>query len=319
MSEKLEPLEENNNLPPLENEDYRLEALDSKNDYSHLRNDEAIVDTFIDEVEKEDILNKNSNHIFFFGTAQSGKSVILSTMLYYLNSNEGVLRPNREAQNDQQSKVLLESFFSNIRQGNLPNRTTKGNVTELNFIFTPNNKSEKVPSTNFTFLEISGEDLSVIRGGGNYGDHIGKYLKADIPLTFIIVTSYDNAHREDTIINQFLDEIELYGKDPKKVNIILVISKWDKSGHLEPRSMDELDDFIDKRLSMTSQRLDTFELDRTYYTVGEISTMGEEKVKRLSLKSAKNLSHWLYESIVGIPLDYEGTFWERIKWSILGK
>lgn len=306
MSEKLKPLE-----------DYRLEALESEDYYSYLEDDKSIADTFIPNIDKENTLNKDSNHIFFFGTPQSGKSVILSTILYHLNTGEGVLRPNGVAQNNRQSKVLLQSFYSNITKGIFPNRTTKGDIAELNFTFTPNNESEKVPPINFTFLEISGEDLSVIRDGGSHGEHISKYLKADIPLTFIIVTSYDNAHNEDVIINQFLDEIELYGKAPEKVNIILVISKWDKSGHLEPRSEDELGNFIDERLPMTSQRFDTFRLSKTYYTVGKVSAM--EVIEGLSFKSAKNLSHWLYESIVGVPLDYEGTFWERIKWSVFGK
>ena len=40
-----------------------------------------------------EIKNKDSNFVFFFGTASSGKSVILATMLYYMRSQAGVLRP----------------------------------------------------------------------------------------------------------------------------------------------------------------------------------------------------------------------------------
>lgn len=267
-------------------------------------------------------INKNTNYIFFFGTAQSGKSVITSTMLYYLNINEGALRPNKELGNDYEAKVLKSTFFDNLKKGILPERTTKGQITNLNFTFEPNNKSDKVPPINLTFLEISGEDLGQIKRGGKFPEHIDKYLRAKIPLTFIIVTSYDNAHNEDGLIGEFLDELETYGINPKTANIILVISKWDKSGLMQPKNADELDDFIDERLGMTSQRMDINQFAKTYYTVGNVSTdniSDVSKVEKLRLTSARNLSYWLYESITGIPLDYQGTFWERLKWGIFGK
>jgi hypothetical protein len=57
-------------------------------------------------------------------------------------------------------------------------------------------------------LETSGENHKDISRGGTYHSSIEAYLNANIPLTFIIVTSYDTAHKEDTLINEFLDELE---------------------------------------------------------------------------------------------------------------
>ncbi len=102
-----------------------------------------------------DIKNKDSNFVFFFGTAESGKSVILSSMLYYLSSQAGVLRPKLGTPNTKEAQVLLSDFFENIRQGILPNRTTRDQVTRLDLVFEPNNKSKKVPPINLTFLETS--------------------------------------------------------------------------------------------------------------------------------------------------------------------
>ena len=59
-------------------------------------------------------------------------------------------------------------------------------------------------------------------------------------------------------------------------------------------------------------RLDTYGLTKTFYTIGELNEV-TNRVTSLSLDTAGVLSKWLYESIVGYPLDYEGTFWERIK------
>jgi hypothetical protein len=263
-----------------------------------------------------EIKNKDSNFVFFFGTAESGKSVILSSMLYYLSSQAGVLRPKLGTPNSREAKVLLADFFENIRQGILPNRTTRDQVTRLDLVFEPNNKSKKVPPINLTFLETSGENHNEIRRGGSYHSSIESYLNANIPLNFIIVTSFDTAHKDDYLINEFLDELERKGKNLKSVNVILVVSKWDKSGRMDVANTDELENFINERLSITSQRIDTYGLNKTYYTIGNIQNAnGEERITLLSLSTAEVLSKWLYESIVGYALDYEGTFWERIKFS----
>ncbi len=263
-----------------------------------------------------ELKNKDSNFVFFFGTAESGKSVILSSMLYYLSSQAGVLRPKLGTPNTREAQVLLSDFFENIRQGILPNRTTRDQVTRLDLVFEPNNKSKKVPPINLTFLETSGENHNEIRRGGSYHSSIESFLNANVPLTFIIVTSYDTAHKDDTLINEFLDELERKGKNLKSVNVILVVSKWDKSGRMDVANEDELNSFINERLSRTSQRIDTYGLSKTYYTIGNIqNSNGSEKITLLSLSTAEVLSNWLYESIAGFPLDYGGTFWERIKFS----
>ncbi|MEN4760847.1 hypothetical protein ABEG63_10985 [Chryseobacterium sp. C39-AII1] len=263
-----------------------------------------------------DIKNKDSNFVFFFGTAESGKSVILSSMLYYLRSHAGVLRPKLGTPNSKEANVLLSDFFENIRQGVLPNRTTRDQVTRLDLVFEPNNKSKRVVPIDLTFLETSGENHNEIRRGGSYHSSIESFLNANIPLTFIIVTSYESAHRDDSLINEFLDELERKGKNLRSVNAILIVSKWDKSGRMDVESPEELDGFVNERLPMTAQRIDTYGLSKTYYTIGSVqNSVGQEKVSLLNLSTAEVLSKWLYRSIVGYDLDYEGTFWERLKFS----
>ena len=167
----------------------------------------------------EDIKNKDSNFIFFFGTAGSGKSVLLSTMLYAMRTQFGIIRPKVGTPNSHEAKILLSNFFENIRKGVLPERTTRDKVTRLDLVFDPNNKSQKVKPINLTFLETSGENHNEIRGGNNYHKNISKYLQANIPITFIIVTSYQSAHQEDAIINEFFDLLEEKGKNFKNIMV----------------------------------------------------------------------------------------------------
>ncbi len=266
-----------------------------------------------------DIKNKNSNYVFFFGTVQSGKSVILSTLLYTLRTKFGVIRPQKSTPNSREAMILLSDFFENIRKGILPNRTVRDQVTRMDFVFEPNNKSKKVVPINLTFLESAGENHNEIGRGGNYHGSIAQYLKADIPITFILVTGYDSAHNEDTLLNEFLYLLESEGKNLRNINLVLVISKWDKSGNQTPSSED-LDYFVKERLPMTYQFLETNGLAKTYYTIGQLENAnGSDKIVSLNLDSAEILSKWLYKSISGVSLDYEGSIWEQLKWSLGSK
>lgn len=304
---------ENENLKPLsfENESgLKTLSFETKPQTS---NDDFVP---IAKTSGNDIKNKDSNFVFFFGDAGTGKSVILSAMLYYMRAQAGVVRPKLGTPNSKEAQVLLSDFFENIRQGVLPNRSDRDRVIRLDLVFEPNNRSKKTPPINLTFLEMSGENHKEIKRGGNYHSSIESYLNANIPLTFIMVTSFESAHKDDVLINEFLDELERKNKNLKSVNAILIVSKWDKSGRTDVDNAQELDAFIYDRLPMTAQRIDTYRLSKSYFTIGSISNNeGVDKINLLNLSTAEVLSKWLYRSIVGYDLDYEGTFWERIKFS----
>lgn len=304
-NEPLKPLtfDDNNELKPL--------SFETKN---NSENDDFVP---ISKGNSAEIKNKDSNFVFFFGTASSGKSVILATMLYYLRSQAGVIRPKIGTPNTAEAEILLYDFFDNISKGILPEGTVKDKVTRLDLVFEPNNKSKKITPINLTFLETSGENHNDIKRGGNYHSSIETYLTANLPLTFIIVSSYENAHKDDILINTFLNKLEKYEKSLKSINIILVISKWDKSGSTNIEAA-ELENYIHARLPMTSTAIDTYGLAKTFYTIGEINEE-TNKITLLDLDRAQKLSEWLYESIVGYSLDYEGTFFERIKNSFSNK
>jgi hypothetical protein len=296
----------------LDNEELRPLSFETKIPTSHS------TDNFvpISKGANNEIKNRDSNFVFFFGVSASGKSVILSSILYYLSSQAGVLSPKAGTPNSKEAQVLLADFFENISKGILPNRTTRDQVTRIDLNFEPNNKSKKVQPINLTFLETAGANHQDITKGNQYHSSIDSYLNAKIPLNIIIVTSYDSAHKEDSLIYEFLNRLVEKGIDSKFVNILLVISKWDLSEKIGVSSEDELESFISERLPMTNNRINSYELSKTYFTIGKIETIGNlEKITILNLDSAEIIAKWLYESIVGYPLDYEGTFWERIKFS----
>lgn len=268
----------------------------------------------ISQTTTQKIKSKDSNFIFFFGTGGSGKSVILASLIYYMSSQAGAMRPKLNTPNTREAEILLYDFVDNLRQGILPERSFRDKVTRLDLVFEPNNKSKKVNPVNLTFLETSGENHNEIKRGGSYHSNIEEYLSANIPLNFILVTGYDTSHQDDALLVTFLNELERKGKSLKSVNALLVISKWDKSGSMGVGSPDQLEHFVRERLPMTSQRLDTYGLNMTYFTIGniEMNANGEERLTSLNLQTAQVVTEWLYSSITGVDLNYEGTFWERL-------
>ncbi len=264
-----------------------------------------------------DIKNIDSNFVFFFGISGSGKTVILSAILYYYGTQAGALGPKLDTQNTKPAKALLYEWFTKLKKGMLPDRSPLNQLTRLDFVFKPNNKSKKVTPINLTFLETAGGNHSDISRGGNYINSIDAYLSSNIPLQVIIVTSFDTAEGDDVLINEFFDLLETKGKNLNSVNLILVISKWDISGRTGVSHEEELEDFIQLKLPITNKRVNTFELNKTYFTIGNvISTANGERIEEVNLASAELLSKWLYQNISGVPLDYEGTFLERIKFSL---
>ncbi len=312
IAEELKPLDFGGNNNNLETDNSNT----TENSYSNISEEEE----FVPRVRRTTgIVNQNSNYIFSFGTAESGKSVILSSMLYAMQTEYGVLSPKIEAPNSKEAEVLLSDFFDNIAQGILPERTDRDKVTRMDLVFKPNNKSQKVTPADFTFLEASGENWNEIRRGGVLHSSIDSYLSADVSLTFMLVTGYNSAHKEDSILKEFLFLLEKKRHHLRNTNVILIVSKWDKSGSENVSSEEELENFIRERLPMTNSFLETNGLDKTYYTIGELyfdEQENKEKVAEFNFESAKRLSKWLYKSVKGYDLDYEGTFWEQLKWSL---
>ena len=69
------------------------------------------------QINSNEITSEDSNFVFFFGIAGTGKSVILSAMLYYFKTKGGVLRTKPGAPNSKEAQVLLADFFENISKG----------------------------------------------------------------------------------------------------------------------------------------------------------------------------------------------------------
>ena len=90
-----------------------------------------------------------------------------SDILYYYGTQAGALGPKLDTQNTKPAKALLYEWFTKLKKGMLPDRSPLNQLTRLDFVFKPNNKSKKVTPINLTFLETAGGNHSDISRGGN--------------------------------------------------------------------------------------------------------------------------------------------------------
>jgi hypothetical protein len=269
---------------------------------------------FIPIANNNSLESEETNFVFFFGRAQAGKSVILASLLYYMNARVGTVRPKISTPNTREAEVLIYDMLDGLKRGIWPSRTVKDQVMRINLVLDPNNKSKKVKPLCLTFLEMSGENLQEVRRGGDFHRDINEYLNANIAITFFFVTDYENASEDDALMISFLRKLEGERKNFKSVNAILIIAKWDKSGDIRIQSEEHLDKFVQDRMPLTSNQINTYELYKTYYTVGRViqDERGNEVLEELDLETAGILTEWLYESITGVNLNYEGTWCERL-------
>ena len=101
--------------------------------------------------------DRNSTFVFMFGRQQAGKTVILSSLAYHMGVDENGLLETRRRVDNLKGAAYLKQLSQSVRKGQFMNRTAVGSLYELDLTYTPN--KPEVPM-NFTFLEMSGEDLS---------------------------------------------------------------------------------------------------------------------------------------------------------------
>ena len=263
----------------------------------------------------ENLLQRNTNFIFFFGKPAAGKSHLMASLIHYMKTcGLGDLIVSKT--NEREAHVLIQDMFESIHTGTYLSRTASqiGGTeppTEIDLIFKP--KDNRLPVMKFTFLEMSGENLELVqvRGenkqSGSLPDTIDAYLNCpNLKINFFLLASHEDAQRDAQIIDSFLDY--LVQKDSKfdRYAYLLAITKWDTyKGSYQRR----VEDFADNYMPQVYQRLikEGGLNALTNYSLGSFQklningTTADVLVRADSAKAAL-VTQWLYKSITGIPL-----------------
>jgi len=244
---------------------------------------------------------KDTNFVFLFGKAAVGKTAIIASIFHFLNTEcqLGYLEQISSLNNNvnENGRNLGEIIKQNISIGRFPDRTGIGNLFGIDTCFISSRIRPNLNPLRLTFLDMPGEDLHQVSIGqqGKFPKNIDVFFKAGkLSMTFILVTSYDEAQKDDLLMVNFLDYI--YKKSPRfrESRVLLLISKWDK---YSKRMNDS--DFIQNQMPQTFRKLSretnsygTFSLGMVIEEVDELPFIQE-----YNGRSAERVFSWIYQTL----------------------
>lgn len=274
----------------------------------------------------ENLINRQTTFIFFFGKPAAGKSHLMASLIHYMKTCELgdlILSGN----NLRDAHLLFQDMFKSIQTGTYLNRTAAqiGGTeppTEIDLIFRP--KDTSLPEMRFTFLEMSGENLELVqvRGTneqtGRLPDSIETYLNCpDLQLNFFLLSSHESATHDSQLIDSFLDY--LVQKDEKfdRYKYLLAITKWDT---YKGEFKNDYEAFIEKIMPHIYHRLIKPGSPNalTSYSLGVFQKhwdKGHETdlLVQADYSRAAVVTAWMYKNITGRSLIPEPGFLERIR------
>jgi hypothetical protein len=246
------------------------------------------------------------------GFPQAGKSLLLSSLMYYARKGKDTPFTTNLLENDHflKGRLAADQMIDYFDKGKLYQSTEKGSLDLIGIDIHP--AKSKLPSLNLAFLDLAGEDIKGIKTseGAAFTDKINAVFNGvkidNTPIVFILVTPFEpprkddessqNAHdREDTLHYDFLNYIKQ--NQPELLNnskFFIVVSQWDRNSNA---GLDVETYIREKRPSIFS------------YVKNSTVVWGEYSIGKL-LES--NIDGVQVQEIVRKNLDYPSRFWKKL-------
>ncbi|OOR88253.1 hypothetical protein B0181_08395 [Moraxella caviae] len=199
------------------------------------------------ELERLNFNAESKNYVLMLGKADSGKSFIIASLVYYMKTHlKGLVRLNQDLATDEEILLFnrIIEMFSNPQKS--LQRTSELEFYELNLIYQPEDSTK--PPMELTFVDASGEHFARAykgEGASNVGelpDYLEAILESNVNCKFAFVydQSLEAREREQRdrdeiftpqvqMLSTLFDKIramqDKYGKTYPK---ILLLSKADK-------------------------------------------------------------------------------------------
>lgn len=250
---------------------------------------------------------RETNFVFIFGRSGAGKTAITASLINYLSTE--CEHGNLVGIDNGDGRRLLETIRNTIRDKRFPDQTRIGSLTHIDIRFEPLKKSKS--NLWITFLEMSGENLTAIELRDNtpsqFPPNIDVFFKANnLSMIFVLVTSQQQANRDDALMVTFLDYI--IGKDSRFQNsrLLLLVSQWDTFvGEIET------EEFIRTRMPLTYARLRKNTNAIRNFSLGRITMVDNfPRIQEYNGEPAEKVFHWIYETLTGKSLV---SWWEKFR------
>jgi hypothetical protein len=246
------------------------------------------------------------------GFPQAGKSLLLSSLMYYSrNGKEVLFRTNVE--NDfpyDRGRIAVDQMIDYFNKGKLYEATRVGTLDLIGINIHPS--KTKLPSLKLAFLDLAGEDVKQIKTSENHSftekiDAVFNGIKIDnSPVIFTLITPYEPAknegetlqdahNREDTLHYDFLNYIKQSQPELlKNSKFFIIASQWDKN----PNENDSVEEFIKSKRPSIYNYVKDSNVIWGQYSIGKLLVSNVEGVK--------------VQEIVRINYDYPARFWKKL-------
>lgn len=249
--------------------------------------------------------SEDKNFVFLFGSPAAGKTAVLGSIIQAMQRSEVQGRLFVHGAGDGYFKhglALWELIRSAFEKKQFPPRTQKGRTIQLHAQYKP---SSGVDALDIVFLEMAGEDLKSVmitdEGGRNLPFHIGQFLKIpQLKIAFLITTPWQDASKDDMMIDDFLSYVNETAPHLIENRIILLVTKWDtypKAGSLS------INDFVKQKMPRTYNKIAEKRNIIQPFSVGKILPFdgGEgDIIASFDYPASQRLFARIYETFTGV-------------------
>ena len=258
----------------------------------------------------------DSNFIFPVGMPSSGKTVALYCMLRYLltANSPGRLHPfNSPWKAVDRTGTILAEIDRMFREAKLPMSTQMNIDNQLavtkqaNYEFAPHNSN--FPPLRLTFVDIAGEKYQDFIEHEKFPPGMDVFFQVGgLSLTFLLITSTEEAARDDRLFSLFLGHIAKVDPSFRNARAVVVLTKWDTYG-----GKDTAAQYVERWMPMTYAATRNPANALMAFTVGSVGkdSDGEtEWLRQFNPAPAEALFKWIYRSITNKNLDQK-PWWQR--------
>jgi hypothetical protein len=246
------------------------------------------------------------------GFPQAGKSLLLSSLMYYARRGEDTLFRTNLVNNFpfDKGRLAADQMVDYFNQGKLYQATEKGSLDLIGIDIQP--AKENLPALNLAFLDLAGEDIMGIKTseGAVFTDKINAVFNGvkidNSPVVFILITPFEpprkenetsqNAHdREDALHYDFLNYIKQ--NQPELLNnskFFIVVSQWDRNSNAGL----SVETFIKEKRPSIYNYVKNSTVVWGEYSIGKLL---ESKIDGVQI-----------QEIVRINYEYPSRFWKKM-------
>jgi hypothetical protein len=254
----------------------------------------------------------NRTLVIPIGFPQAGKSLLLSSLMYYARKGEDALfRTNLEDRFPFDKGIRaadqMIQFFS---EGKIYQTTEKGSLDLIGINIHPSKSN--LPSLELAFLDLAGEDIKSIKTSesGEFTYKINAVFNGvkidNSPVVFILITPFEpakkdnetiqNAHdREDALHYDFLNYVKQNQPELlQNSKFFIVVSQWDRN----PNPKLTVEAFIRERRPSIYNYVKNSSVVWGEYSIGKLL---ESKVNGVQI-----------QEIIRINYEYPSRFWKKL-------